>query len=109
MLTAGIGVYLLKRRLTTRAKKLNKKKTCGARNAHRRCGMPDAIRTHDLQSRSLTLYPTELRAHKRNNSFIIAYRIRKSKEKSWRHKAILLLKRNTQNRRVSEKLENPHD
>ena len=26
-------------------------------------GMPDAIRTHDLQSRSLTLYPTELRAH----------------------------------------------
>ena len=25
--------------------------------------MPDAIRTHDLQSRSLTLYPTELRAH----------------------------------------------
>lgn len=24
--------------------------------------MPDAIRTHDLQSRSLTLYPTELRA-----------------------------------------------
>ena len=26
-------------------------------------GTPDAIRTHDLQSRSLTLYPTELRAH----------------------------------------------
>ena len=26
------------------------------------CGMPDAIRTHDLQSRSLTLYPTELQA-----------------------------------------------
>ncbi len=26
-------------------------------------GMPDAIRTHDLQSRSLTLYPTELQAH----------------------------------------------
>ena len=25
--------------------------------------MPDAIRTHDLQSRSLTLYPAELRAH----------------------------------------------
>ena len=25
-------------------------------------GTPDAIRTHDLQSRSLTLYPTELRA-----------------------------------------------
>ena len=24
--------------------------------------MPDAIRTHDLQSRSLTLYPAELRA-----------------------------------------------
>ena len=28
----------------------------------RRRGTPDAIRTHDLQSRSLTLYPTELRA-----------------------------------------------
>ena len=27
------------------------------------CGMPDAIRTHDLQSRSLTLYPAELQAH----------------------------------------------
>lgn len=26
-------------------------------------GTPDGIRTHDLQSRSLTLYPTELRAH----------------------------------------------
>ena len=26
-------------------------------------GMPDAIRTHDLQSRSLTLYPTELQAY----------------------------------------------
>ena len=26
-------------------------------------GMPDAIRTHGLQSRSLTLYPAELRAH----------------------------------------------
>ena len=26
-------------------------------------GMPDGIRTHDLQSRSLTLYPAELRAH----------------------------------------------
>ena len=25
-------------------------------------GTPDAIRTHDLQSRSLTLYPAELRA-----------------------------------------------
>lgn len=25
--------------------------------------MPDAIRTHDLQSRSLTLYPAELMAH----------------------------------------------
>lgn len=24
---------------------------------------PDAIRTHDLQSRSLTLYPAELQAH----------------------------------------------
>lgn len=75
---------------------------------HDGIGTPDAARTHDLQSRSLTLYPTELRAHKRNNSFIIAYRIRKSKEKSWRHKAILLLERNTQNRRVPEKLKNPH-
>ena len=26
-------------------------------------GTPDGIRTHDLQSRSLTLYPAELRAH----------------------------------------------
>ena len=25
--------------------------------------MPDGIRTRDLQSRSLTLYPAELRAH----------------------------------------------
>ena len=25
-------------------------------------GLPDGIRTHDLQSRSLTLYPNELRA-----------------------------------------------
>lgn len=39
------------------------KKNLRARNAHRRFGMPDAIRTHDLQSRSLTLYPAELRAH----------------------------------------------
>ena len=29
-------------------------------------GTPDAIRTHDLQSRSLTLYPTELQAHMEN-------------------------------------------
>ncbi len=28
-----------------------------------RRGTPDAIRTHDLQSRSLTLYPAELQAH----------------------------------------------
>ena len=27
-------------------------------------GTPDAIRTHDLQSRSLTLYPAELQAHR---------------------------------------------
>ena len=26
--------------------------------------MPDAIRTHDPQSRSLILYPAELRAHR---------------------------------------------
>ena len=26
-------------------------------------GMPDTIRTYDLQLRKLTLYPTELRAH----------------------------------------------
>ena len=32
--------------------------------------MPDAIRTHDLQSRSLTLYPTELRAHIQLNYYI---------------------------------------
>ena len=30
-----------------------------------RPGTPDGIRTHDLQSRSLTLYPAELRAHLR--------------------------------------------
>ena len=35
-------------------------------------GMPDAIRTHDLQSRSLTLYPAELQAHI-NPRNIIAY------------------------------------
>ena len=29
-------------------------------------GTPDAIRTHDLQSRSLTLYPAELRARTGN-------------------------------------------
>lgn len=29
---------------------------------HDGIGTPDAARTHDLQSRSLTLYPTELRA-----------------------------------------------
>ena len=29
----------------------------------RRRGTPDGIRTHDLQSRSLALYPAELRAH----------------------------------------------
>ncbi len=37
------------------------------------CGMPDRIRTCDLQSRSLTLYPTELRAHMLFNvKFIIS-------------------------------------
>ena len=30
--------------------------------------MPDAIRTHDLQSRSLTLYPAELRAHRKKKA-----------------------------------------
>ena len=30
-------------------------------------GTPDAIRTHDLQSRSLTLYPAELQAHMGRN------------------------------------------
>ena len=33
-------------------------------------GMPDWIRTSGLQSRSLTLYPTELRAHIRLESFL---------------------------------------
>ena len=33
------------------------------RTLPRRGGTPDGIRTHDLQSRSLTLYPAELRAH----------------------------------------------
>ena len=31
-------------------------------------GMPDWVRTSDLQSRSLTLYPAELRAHGRLQS-----------------------------------------
>ena len=32
--------------------------------------MPDWIRTSGLQSRSLTLYPTELRAHMRLNAYL---------------------------------------
>ena len=41
------------------------KKTTGnsSRITDRKPGTPDAIRTHDLQSRSLTLYPAELQAH----------------------------------------------
>ena len=42
-------------------------------------GTPDAIRTHDLQSRSLTLYPTELRAHKFESLYIIAQKNKKAK------------------------------
>ena len=45
-------------------------------------GTPDAIRTHDLQSRSLTLYPTELQAHicELESILIIAPPGRKSQE-----------------------------
>ena len=39
--------------------------------------MPDAIRTHDLQSRSLTLYPAELQAHLLNCCLKIYYTILK--------------------------------
>ena len=35
-------------------------------------GTPDAIRTHGLQSRSLSLYPAELRAHIGLSQVIIA-------------------------------------
>ena len=38
---------------------------------HKVCGMPGRIRTCDLQSRSLTLYPTELRAL--NGSYFILF------------------------------------
>ena len=38
-------------------------------------GTPDAIRTHDLQSRSLTLYPTELRAHIQLTYYIGYFRV----------------------------------
>ena len=36
-------------------------------------GMPDKIRTCDLQSRSLTLYPAELRAHMSNGAYYTKY------------------------------------
>ena len=39
---------------------------------HKVCGMPGRIRTCDLQSRSLTLYPTELRAL--NGRYFILFR-----------------------------------
>ena len=38
------------------------KKNVGTKRTLLRRGTPDGIRTHDLQSRSLTLYPAELRA-----------------------------------------------
>ena len=38
-------------------------------------GAPPAIRTHDLQSRSLTLYPTELRAHIQLTYYIGYFRV----------------------------------
>ena len=45
-------------------KTTNKTKTSNATCASRfSTGTPGALRTHGLQSRSLTLYPTELRAH----------------------------------------------
>lgn len=48
--------------LSAQAQNPGCKKARGERIAHPSLGTPDAIRTHDLQSRSLTLYPTELRA-----------------------------------------------
>lgn len=42
-------------------------------------GTPDAIRTHDLQSRSLTLYPAELRAHKIESFYIITQKNKNAK------------------------------
>ena len=38
-------------------------KNAASRKGLSQYGTPDAIRTHDLQSRSLTLYPAELQAH----------------------------------------------
>ena len=48
--------------------------------------MPDASRTHDLQSRSLMFYPAELRAHKCicNMYDIIAKISKKGKEKGFK-------------------------
>ena len=40
-----------------------RRKTAGIRLFGSKYGMPDTIRTYDLQLRKLTLYPTELRAH----------------------------------------------
>ena len=55
-----MGVFLLSRAVIDRA--------TAAKNAQMgdfstKYGMPDTIRTYDLQLRKLTLYPTELRAH----------------------------------------------
>ena len=36
-------------------------------------GVPDTIRTYDLQFRKLTLYPAELRAHITFTDDILAY------------------------------------
>ena len=68
-------------RIKSYAIKINfiKQKTAKQYILERFCyGTPDAIRTHDLQSRSLTLYPAELQAHIWcDNCYIIA----KDKEK----------------------------
>ena len=52
-----------RRRVVCGVKRLFIMKNAASRKGLSQYGTPDAIRTHDLQSRSLTLYPTELRAH----------------------------------------------
>ena len=51
---------------------LKKGNAAGNKFIPRRRGTPDAIRTHDLQSRSLTLYPAELQARMSSAIFSIA-------------------------------------
>ena len=52
-----------RRRVVCGVKRLFIMKNAASRKGLSQYGTPDAIRTHDLQSRSLTLYPAELQAH----------------------------------------------